>query len=271
MTTPLIRPERIAAPDGPFLAAAALTQTTSRTMTSHSHAHGQLMGAMSGLVSVGIGRRQWVVPVIHAIWMPPHVEHSMRSYGPFSGWSVFIAEARCAGLPDAPRALRATPLLREAVRRAAQWQGGAMDTAQTRIAEVILDEIAASKAEPLDLPSPQDERLVRIATALGTNLSDTRSLEEWAEWAGLSPRTLSRRFISETGLSFAQWRQQARLLRALELIADGRSVTAIALELGYDNVSAFIEMFKRAMGTTPGRYGVESANDIMRHTDAEPV
>ena len=260
MTTPLIQPDRITSPGGPFLAAAALTQTASRTMTSHSHAHGQLMGALNGLVSIGIGRRQGVVPAVHAIWMPPHVEHSMRSHGPFSGWSVFIAERRCDVLPSTPRALRATPLLREAVRRAAQWQGSAMDAARTRIAEVILDEIAASKAEPLDLPSPQDDRLVRITTAFGANVSDTRSMEEWAEWAGVSPRTLSRRFISETGLSFAQWRQQARLMRALELIADGRSVTAIALELGYDNVSAFIDMFKRATGTTPGRYGGETEN-----------
>ena len=60
--------------------------------------------------------------------------------------------------------------------------------------------------------------------------------------------------MEETGLSFAQWRQQARLLRALELIADGVAVTTIALELGYDNVSAFIDMFRRALGTTPGRY-----------------
>ena len=65
---------------------------------------------------------------------------------------------------------------------------------------------------------------------------------------------MSRRFVAETGLTFAQWRQQARLLRALERIADGVPVTTIALDLGYDNVSAFIDMFRRALGTTPGRY-----------------
>ncbi|WP_347557614.1 helix-turn-helix transcriptional regulator [Robbsia sp. KACC 23696] len=259
MTTPLIRPELILSSDGPFLAAAELTQTESRTVHAHSHARGQLMGALNGLVSVGIERQQWVVPAIHAIWLPPHVAHSIRSYGPFSGWSVFIAEPRCQGLPSEPRALRTTPLLREAVRRAAQWQGADMAPAQVRIAEVILDEIAASQAEPLDLPSPRDATLVRITSALASDLSDPRGLEEWARWAGISPRTLSRRFLAETGLRFAQWRQQARLLRALELLADGVSVTAVALELGYDNVSAFIDMFKRATGTTPGRYAPTSS------------
>jgi AraC-like DNA-binding protein len=254
MIQPLIRPDLVTSPAGPFLAAAELTQTEARSTSSHSHARGQLMGALSGLVSVGLDRQQWVVPAIHAIWIPPHYEHSVRSYGPFSGWSVFITEQRCAQLPREPRAIKTTPLLREAVRRVASWPGVELDDAQTRIAEVIVDELAASKEESLDLPRPDDARLVRLTDALVGDLSDNRRLDEWAVWAGLAPRTLSRRFVAETGMTFAQWRQQARLLRALELVADGMPVTTIALELGYDNVSAFIDMFRRAMGTTPGRY-----------------
>lgn len=254
LTRPLIRPDLVISQAGPFLAAAELTQKEARETASHSHARGQLMGALSGLVSVGVEAQQWVVPAIHAIWIPPHCVHSVRSYGPFSGWSVFIAQARCASLPREPRAIRTTPLLREAVRRAATWPGAVLDAAQTRIAEVILDELAASKAESLGLPRPADARLVRIAEALASDLADNRRLEEWAIWAGLSARTLSRRFVAETGLTFAQWRQQARLMRALERVADGVPVTTIALELGYENVSAFIDMFRRATGTTPGRY-----------------
>ena len=173
---------------------------------------------------------------------------------PFSGWSVFITERSCELLPREARAIKTTPLLREAVRRAATWPGIDLDQAQTRIAEIIVDELAASKEESLGLPSPDDPRLVRITDALARDLSDNRRLEQWAAWAGLSPRTLSRRFVAETGMTFAQWRQQARLLRALELVADEVPVTTIALELGYDNVSAFIDMFRRTLGTTPGRY-----------------
>jgi AraC-like DNA-binding protein len=254
MPKPLIRPDLVISSEGPFLAAAELTQSEARATPSHSHPRGQLMGALSGLVSVGLDKQQWVVPAIHAIWIPPHCVHSVRSYGPFSGWSVFIAEHRCASLPREPRAIRTTALLREAVRRAATWPGDELDLARARIAEVVIDELAASKEESLGLPLPEDPRLVRITDALASDLSDNRGLEQWAAWAGLAPRTLSRRFVAETGLTFAQWRQQARLLRALELVADEVPVTTIALELGYDNVSAFIDMFRRALGTTPGRY-----------------
>lgn len=251
---PIIRPDLVISPESPFLAAAELTQGEARATSSHNHARGQLMGALSGLVSVGLDKQRWVVPAIHAIWIPPHCVHSVRSYGPFSGWGVFIAEDRCALLPREPRAIRTTPLLREAVRRAATWPGVELDQAQTRIAELIIDELASSKEELPGLPRPEDPRLARITDALASDLSDSRSLTQWAGWAGLAPRTLSRRFVVETGLTFAQWRQQPRLLRALELVADGIPVTTIALELGYDNVSAFIDMFRRALGTTPGRY-----------------
>ena len=250
----LIRPDLVLSDGGPFLAAAELTQAEARETSAHHHARGQLMGALSGLVSVGLETQSWVVPTIHAIWIPPHFVHSIRSHGPFSGWSVFVSEARCANLPARPLAIRTNTLLLAAIHRAASWPGAELDAAQTRVAELILEELASAEEAPLGLPKPEEPRLLRIAEALARDLSDNRRLEDWAAWAGIAPRTLSRRFVDETGMSFAQWRQQARLLRALELLAEQTPVTTIALELGYDNVSAFIDMFRRAMGTTPGKY-----------------
>jgi AraC-like DNA-binding protein len=55
-------------------------------------------------------------------------------------------------------------------------------------------------------------------------------------------------------LSFRAWRQQVRLLGALERLAAGQAVTTVAWELGYESPSAFGAMFRRALGTTPGRY-----------------
>jgi len=59
-------------------------------------------------------------------------------------------------------------------------------------------------------------------------------------------------------MTFGKWRQQLRLLSALRLLAEGQSVTAIALEVGYDSPSAFIAAFKTMLGTTPGRYYAQS-------------
>jgi AraC-like DNA-binding protein len=94
-----------------------------------------------------------------------------------------------------------------------------------------------------------------VAHALLANLADNRRIEAWAAWAGASPRTLSRHFITETGLAFGQWRQHARITKALEMLQLDQPITSIALELGYETTSAFISMFKRTWGVTPGKYG----------------
>ena len=140
--------------------------------------------------------------------------------------------------------------------RAATWEENILNASQARVAGVILDEIRSLPSANLGLPMPQDARLLRIARALSDRPDDKRKLEEWAVWAGISPRTLTRRFSIETGFSFTEWRQRVRLLRALELLAAGQPVTAIALDLGYENVSAFIALFRRVFGMTPGQYRV---------------
>lgn len=186
----------------------------------------------------------------------PDVAHGLRSHGPFAGWSVYVAVPACVALPDQPCILAVSGLLREVVARATGWVGGTLDAAQSRLAEVMLDEIRTLPKAALGLPIPQEARLRRIALALSDRPDDGRRLEEWAEWVSIAPRTLTRRFAAETGFSFTEWRQRVRLLRALELLAAGKPVTTIALDLGYDNVSAFIAMFRRILGTTPGRYEV---------------
>lgn len=67
-------------------------------------------------------------------------------------------------------------------------------------------------------------------------------------------RTLSRRCQRDLGMSFVEWRQRLRLVRALSMLEDGQTVQAVALELGYSTSSAFIAMFHRLMGTTPDEF-----------------
>jgi len=250
----MLSPSLAQAEDDPLLIAVIRREDDARDTASHSHARGQLLGALHGLLSVHTEDGQWVVPAIHAVWIPPHHRHGLRSHGPFSGWSVYVAEAACGTLPDRPCTMRMSGLLREAVSRAASWPGGSLGQAQQRLATVILDEIGDMPREPLGLPMPVDARLKRVTRALLDDLGDNRRQDAWAKMAGLSVRSLARHFAEETGFGFNEWRQRARLLRALELLASGQPVTAVALDLGYANVSAFIDMFRRTLGTTPAKY-----------------
>lgn len=143
-----------------------------------------------------------------------------------------------------------------------------------RLLLVLLDELRQSPARPLQLPWPSDARLLAITRALMVNIASPRTLEQWARWADISARTLSRKFVLETGMSFAQWRQWARLTQALEWLATGRAVKDVALSLGYDSVSAFIKAFRLALGSTPAAYFQSQQRDAAanrRGPAAEPA
>lgn len=275
---PLIAPSLAASRGGPRLLAVRRHDAALRHTAMHQHARGQLFGAYRGLLTVYAGNRQWVAPAAHAIWIPPDCPHGLRSHGPYAGYSAYLSPAACSDLPAEPCALRASALLLAAVERAASWGDAAgnpqgkrtrdaaihrddasgQESARMRIVDLIGDEIRTLPRAGDGLTLPRDPRLQRLALAWSDDVADTRPLAAWADEIGMAPRTLARRFLAETGLTLGAWRQQVRLMRAQEMLAAGHSVTAAALESGYDNVSAFIAMFKREYGVTPGRHKTQA-------------
>ncbi|MGO4330066.1 helix-turn-helix domain-containing protein [Cupriavidus sp. 2TAF22] len=95
---------------------------------------------------------------------------------------------------------------------------------------------------------------VRCLRALEADPGDNRALPELAHAANTTERTLARRCRRDLGMSFAEWRQRMRVLKAMSLLEAGRTVEAIALDLGYGSASAFISMFRRMMGVTPDEF-----------------
>lgn len=69
-----------------------------------------------------------------------------------------------------------------------------------------------------------------------------------------NPDNLSWIFQRETGMGYQQWRQQWRLMRAIELLASGRSLGYCAFELDFASDSTFIAFFKHMTGSTPRTY-----------------
>ena len=119
---------------------------------------------------------------------------------------------------------------------------------------MIVAEIAAAVDAPLHLPLPASPRLAELARSLIARPDDPRGLDAWARGAAMSTRSFTRRFRAETGLPFAAWRAQLRMLLAIERIAGGASITAIAGELGYSTPSAFSAAFRRVFGTPPHHF-----------------
>ena len=221
----------------------------------HRHAAAQLIFAASGVMTITTDDGRWVVPPLRAVWVPPGATHAIRMTGDVQMRTLYLDASRLRDPPRTCCVVQVTPLLRELLLRVIAFtQPYPHDGPEARLAAVVADEIAAAPVAPFHLPMPRDARLLALTSRLLRDPGDKRDLAAWGKTAGASPRTLARLFERETGMTFTRWRQHARLLRALELLAAGGAVTEVALDLGYDSPSAFITMFREALGATPGRY-----------------
>jgi AraC-like DNA-binding protein len=198
---------------------------------------------------------QWIVPPTRAIWMPAGVSHAIRCIGVVRMRSVYVRPDAAPQLPPRPQAVGVSALLRELVRAAMEVEGAyAPASRDGRLMRLLLDELQALPVLPLHLPLPADARVSRICARLAAHPDDASTLADWAATLHVDAKTIQRLFARETGMTFGQWRQQARLLHALERLALGDKVVDVALALGYDSPSAFATMFKRQFGETPSAY-----------------
>jgi AraC-like DNA-binding protein len=221
----------------------------------HHHARGQLVYAEHGVMMVAGDGGRWIVPPTRAIWMPPGVSHHVRCIGVVHMRSIYVQPDAAAQLPRVAQAVGVSGLLAELIRAAVKVQlPYALDSRDGRVMRLLLDELHALPVLPLHLPQPADARLRRICSRIARRPDDVSTLADWAATLAVDVKTIQRMFARETGMTFGQWRQQARLLHGLERLAVGDKVVDVALALGYDSPSAFAAMFKRQFGETPSAF-----------------
>lgn len=80
------------------------------------------------------------------------------------------------------------------------------------------------------------------------------TLDEIADAVGASVYYLCRIFKRELGTTIHRYREQLRMRRSLEMVADSRDLTAVALELGYSSHSHLTASFRRTFGVTPSQF-----------------
>jgi AraC-like DNA-binding protein len=193
-------------------------------------------------------RTSWMIPPGRAVLIPAGTPHAIRMWGDVAMRSLYVPVGitTAAFAVDTCRVISVRPLLRELILRVAEMS--ALDSrvaAEARLMNVLMDELDAATIEPLLLPLPSDSRALTVAEAVLRNPAETPTAETLARAAGLGVRTLERLFRAETGMRFGMWRQKARLLESVRVLAEGRSVTDAALESGYSSVSAYIAAFKQ--------------------------
>jgi AraC-like DNA-binding protein len=243
------------AEDGIPVRSFAVRHTNDYVIAPHVHDWHQLIYASEGVMWVKTAQGDWVVPPNRAVWIPAGVEHGIEMTGSVFVQTLYMARSLSTSLPEQCCAVNVAPLLREMIRYIVSL--GFLDKndpPRARLIGVLVDQLGALPTIPLQLPWPSDERAKRAAVWLRAHREDPGVIKQVAKRVGLSVRTMERLFQRETGLTFGKWRQQLRLLQALRLLAAGRPVTTVSLDVGYESASAFIAMFRRTLGVTPHRY-----------------
>jgi len=224
----------------------------------HYHRKSQLLFVQRGALSCEVESGIWIVPPRSALWIPGGTTHSIKMAGVLEGYCAFIEPGVNPALPTTCCTMSVTPLLREILCRAAVlpylYEENGVNT---RLFAVLLDELAAATIEDLHLPMPVNPRLRRIVDLMTAAPANRETLDDWARKAGMSTRTLGRTITRETGMSFVRWRQQLAVVLAVQWLADGASIKQVASDLGYESVPSFVTMFRKALGTSPGRYMAE--------------
>lgn len=220
----------------------------------HSHRRAQLIHPGDGVITVNTAEGLWVVPPARAVWVLPGIRHQISSRRACTITTLHLDPGTTA-LPASCCVVAIDALVAELLTASSRNDAsGASTDADDRLIRVILDRLPRLPFAPLHLANPADHRLLCITAVLSADPADGRTLDDLAALAGLTARTAARLFLKETGLTFGEWRQQLRLLAALEMLGAGASVTTVALDVGYHDVSSFIHVFKAAFGTTPARY-----------------
>jgi AraC-like DNA-binding protein len=221
----------------------------------HAHPFGQLAYISQGVLTMVTEQGTFVIPPQQALWIPPQVAH--ESYCRYGGAfrSVYVNLEFCEALGDTAYTMDVDELLRAMILEVCRWPTDYdLDEPKKRFIQVFIDRVLSAPKNAFFFAHASDPRLTLIVSELHSNPSCQRTLEQWGDLVGASSRTLNRLFHKHFDMSFRDWKQKYRALRAIELLSAGLSQQAVANQLGYESSASFNHAFKKVFSQSPGHY-----------------
>lgn len=216
----------------------------------HAHDEALLLHASVGAVHLATAESLWLATPGSAVWVPPGWPSGVsNTKGRARITPIHLHGSLPRGLPSTPCGVSVRPFFASLIAEL----GNADDHGERAVAlqQLILHELIQAPVHNHYLPRPADPALRRAATAQCDDVAQPLSVAKAAVLAGMSERTFTRRFRSATGLNWARWSNEARLLAAARLLVGGATVSQAAFACGYESCSAFANAFRRRFGTVP--------------------
>lgn len=225
--------------------------TRNKFWEEHSHPTHELIWNTRGASSLTVGPRTWTITPTVGLWIPAGVRHT--AWTPAGTWyrTAMFSVQTTTPIAEEPVAVDVTDLLRLLLDRLAEPELD--DASRSKTEAKVLDVLTPAPHE-LVVRIPASDLLTPIVLALDADVRDARTLHEWSAQLGVSARTITRQFQTETGLGFSRWLAASRIQRSIVLLTDGESIDDVAAAVGFRSASAFGTAFRRVTGTSPGRF-----------------
>ncbi len=214
----------------------------------HHHDVHQLIYAVSGVVKIDTNGAIWTLPRGRAAWIRAGIDHAFETAGA-TVRTVYFPED--IGKSPARHAVFEFPALgRELV--AEMVRAKRDDIFVEDVRNLLFGYLSDRWVNPiweLYQPTPVTPE---VTTAMKSAWEDlTIDLKGASDAASCSPRTLSRRFQDDVGITWREFLLQSRMIRALELLSEEMSVTDTCHSVGYSSLGAFSNTFQDYFGFRP--------------------
>lgn len=219
-----------------------------------------LLYAATGTFTLEVDDRQWLLPPQRAAWVAADVLIRLHAKSPVTSSSILFAKGTIPTPSFDCRVFSVTPLAREMILYAMRWgmDRDPNDTVADQFFVAVANVCAELAAEPerFWLPRARSEELRCAMDTIMQQLNQPLTVDLIAQAVNVSARTLARRFTDEVHMTCGQFIHRARLLRAMELLAEGgeEPIIDVSYAVGFESLSAFTSAFRNFTQETPSAY-----------------
>ncbi|UJF16824.1 helix-turn-helix transcriptional regulator [Vibrio sp. SS-MA-C1-2] len=221
----------------------------------HRHSWGQIQFIKGGILEIKAEGKRFLSPPQYAVWVPANIDHESYIRRTVDYCSMNITTQYADQLPNYSCMLEVSPIVTAIMNHIIERKITIAEVEEDqRLIKVIFDQMLTAKQHEEFLPTSNHKLLKPILLELQKDPACPKSLAQWAEERHTTERTLARHCQSELGMSLTEWRQRRKFIMSLQQLRNGESVKEIAFNLGYNQSSPFIALFKKHTGTTPEQY-----------------
>ncbi|MCQ9637622.1 helix-turn-helix domain-containing protein [Chryseobacterium sp. WG14] len=239
-------------------------QQTEQKLPAHQHDKGQLLLVFGGIAYLQTHEKDFYIPSSHYIWIPARYPHNlMYNTQDLNIINIYFPPGDQQDFYDNLGIYPVSKLLSEMLSYSEKWQGNFFSgdweyEFLTTLKNLLPRENL--KRFSIQLPTTDDSRLGDITGDIRKRISEPITLEDIASQSGMSVRSMTRLFKTRLGISFVQYLKMLRIIRAMELIKDtDLSMSEIAYEIGYSNISAFSNTFQQLTNMRPTEFKAMSS------------